>query len=100
MNESRGWPRPIPRPGKCVSITFGTPDDSLFIEENIRMLLQKDGRTNHERIISFHNESAPVSKKERDDKLRSDITAVIQDGMIRLGKRVSGEVKELKKGKI
>jgi len=36
----------------------------------------------------------------RDDKLRSAITEIIREGMMRVGKRVSGTVKEVVEGKI
>jgi len=98
LDERRGWPRPIPRPGKRISITFGTAEDSAHIEENVKKLLEKDGRTNHERIEAFKNGAA--GDGGRDDKLRSAITEIIREGMMRVGKRVSGEVKEVVKGKI
>lgn len=36
MNEKRTWPRPIPRPGKKVTITFGEPVDVEAVFGNFR----------------------------------------------------------------
>lgn len=36
MSETRTWPRPIPRPGKGVSVTFGEVVDSEAVFEPLR----------------------------------------------------------------
>ncbi|GJJ14264.1 hypothetical protein Clacol_008528 [Clathrus columnatus] len=80
MDETRGFPRFLPRPGKKLSITVG---DSEEIQARISemLLLRKD----------FSDT----------DTIRSDLTAVIRDGLSGLGSKVSKEVGEqqLKKGK-
>ena len=70
MDESRAFPRFVPRPGKRVGVTFGETD---VVERRIRAL-----------------------KEERlgDVELRVAITRVVQEELERLGARVSGEVRE------
>ncbi|KIJ26104.1 hypothetical protein M422DRAFT_38362 [Sphaerobolus stellatus SS14] len=87
LDETRGWPKPIPRPGKRVSITFGTQEDSAFIEDKIAVLL-RERRWKEEKL-----------SQADEDKLRSDITAIIKEGLERVGARVSGEVQKVKEGK-
>ncbi|KAF2481247.1 hypothetical protein BDY17DRAFT_317926 [Neohortaea acidophila] len=36
MNEKRTWPRPLPRPGKAIAITFGEPVDVEAVFEPFR----------------------------------------------------------------
>lgn len=36
MNEKRAWPRPLPRPGKAIAITFGEPVDVEAVFEPFR----------------------------------------------------------------
>ncbi|KAF8530093.1 acyltransferase-domain-containing protein [Hysterangium stoloniferum] len=82
MSESRQFPRPIPRPGKRVSITIG---ESQQVEERIRQLLLS--RKTH-------------ATELQEDQLRSVITAAIQESLEVLGATMSREVTEgLKEGK-
>jgi len=82
MSESRKFPRPIPRPGKRVSITIG---ESQLVEERIRQLLL-NRKTNATEL--------------QEDQLRSVITIAIQESLEALGVTVSGEVTEgLREGK-
>ncbi|KAF8582411.1 acyltransferase-domain-containing protein [Ramaria rubella] len=75
MNESRGFPRFIPRPGKRISVTFG---ESSKVQHRIDALRQ--GRT------------ALRDRGECDDELRATITRAVQEELEVLGAQVSGEV--------
>lgn len=83
MNESRGFPRFLPRPGKRISITFG---DSAIVQDRIRGLRESCNRT-----ALGERESA---------QLRATITRAVQEELEKLGDRVSGSVTEsIREGK-
>jgi monolysocardiolipin acyltransferase len=77
MNESRGFPRFLPRPGKRISITFG---DSGMMQDRIRALREWGSR---------------IALGERNcAQLRATITRAVQEELESLGGKISGSVKE------
>lgn len=83
MDETRGFPRFLPRPGKRLSITFSSSEE-----------LQK-------RIASMLSKKHLLKNSNDIDRMRSELTAAIREALVALGTKVSGEIAEqqLKKGK-
>ncbi|KAF8521152.1 acyltransferase-domain-containing protein [Gautieria morchelliformis] len=80
MDESRRFPRFLPRAGKCVSVTFGVSD---VVRGRVSAL-----RESHNRIRSGERETAHV---------RANITRAVQEELENLGEKVSGSGRGIQK---
>ncbi|KAB8349878.1 hypothetical protein FH972_023891 [Carpinus fangiana] len=90
MHEERTFPRPLPRPGKSVSVTFGGRIDMVaagFVEMRARwreMVRREKERDADARACGLGE--CPVSLEEREDavRLREEVTMRVRDEVLKL----------------
>lgn len=95
MNEKRTWPRPIPRPGKEIEVTFGELVDRESVLEPLRerwRVLKRKSRECRLRSLMDGDELLPERLGEVDDdelkygteatQLRIDVTLAIRNEVL------------------
>lgn len=74
MNEKRTWPRPVPRPGKDISVSFGEPVDREGVLEPFRARWEElKARSRRKRLASL----------PADSNLREEEIGVVDDPYLR-----------------
>ena len=99
MDDRRTWPRPIPRPGKDVSVTFGgLVDRDAVLEpfrERWRALKEKARQNRSRRLLQTGNNSTETEELgvltdeelrygPEAEKLRIDVTLAVRNEVLKL----------------
>ena len=99
MNEKRSWPRPVPRPGKQISITFGdlVDTDAVFGPFRERwQALKERSRRKRKALLSFGTELQEENLGELQDddlkygreaeQLRIEVTLAVRNEVLKVRK--------------
>jgi monolysocardiolipin acyltransferase len=97
MNEKRSWPRPIPRPGKEIEVTFGELVDRNAVLEPLRerwralkemskrrrmALLQEGAELPSERLGELDDEELKYGPEA--EQLRIDVTLAVRNEVLKV----------------
>jgi len=97
MNEKRTWPRPLPRPGKEISITFGELVDAEKVfgpfrqkwqdmreksRRRRRALLPRGAELEEERIGEVQDDDLKYSAEA--EQLRIDVTLAVRNEVLKV----------------